>query len=93
MKHKNLFDKKMLIPALIDSFLKLNPKSQAKNPVMFVVYIGSILTTFLVIYSLCGYDAGGTTGFILSITLWLWFTLSIKVRSEGRFLWTYSSTF
>ena len=67
MKHTNLFDKKMLIPALIDSFLKLNPKSQAKNPVMFVVYIGSILTAFLVVYSFLGYDAGGSPGFILSI--------------------------
>ena len=83
MKHTNLFDKKMLIPALIDSFLKLNPKSQAKNPVMFVVYIGSILTAFLVAYSFLGYDAGGSPGFILSISLWLWFTLLFANFAES----------
>ena len=82
-KSIGFFDKKMLVPALIDSIKKLNPVAQAKNPVMFVVYIGSILTTFLVIYSLAGHNAGGTTGFILSIALWLWFTLLFANFAES----------
>lgn len=87
MKHKkqqlSLFDKKMLIPALVDSVKKLNPVAQAKNPVMFVVYIGSILTLFLTIYSVTGHDAGGSTSFILSISLWLWFTLLFANFAES----------
>lgn len=85
MKNKelSLFNKKMLAPAILDSFKKMNPVAQAKNPVMFVVYIGSILTTFLVIYSLVGHDAGGSTSFILSITLWLWFTLFFANFAES----------
>ncbi|HLX54951.1 MAG TPA: potassium-transporting ATPase subunit B, partial [Aquella sp.] len=81
-------DRRMLIPALIDSIKKLSPISQAKNPVMFVVYACSILTTVLFFYSLSGHNAGGTTGFILNITLWLWFTLIFanfaESLAEGR---------
>ena len=82
-KRSSFLDKKMLVPALIDSVKKLNPIAQAKNPVMFVVYIGSILTTFLMFYSLAGYDAGGKTVFILSIALWLWFTLLFANFAES----------
>jgi len=81
-------DRRMLIPALIDSIKKLSPMSQAKNPVMFVVYICSILTAGLFFYSLTGHNAGGTTGFILNISLWLWFTLIFanfaESLAEGR---------
>ena len=85
MKKQNLsmLDKQLLFPALIESVKKLNPVAQAKNPVMFVVYIGSILTTLLAIYSATGHDAGGSTGFILSITIWLWFTLLFANFAEG----------
>lgn len=85
MKKQNLsmLDKQLLFPALIESVKKLNPVAQAKNPVMFVVYIGSILTTLLAAYSATGHDAGGSTGFILSITIWLWFTLLFANFAEG----------
>lgn len=79
----SLLDKKLIIPALADSFRKLNPVTQAKNPVMFVVYIGSIMTTFLAIYSILGHNVGGSTDFIISITIWLWFTLLFANFAEG----------
>ncbi len=78
-----LIDKKMIIPALIQSFTKLHPKTQSRNPVMFVVYIGSILTTLLAVYSAFGYDAGGSTTFIANITIWLWFTLLFANFAES----------
>lgn len=78
-----LLDKKLLLPAMMDSFKKLNPVTQAKNPVMFVVYIGSILTSILVIYSAMGHQAGGSTNFILNIAIWLWFTLLFANFAEG----------
>ncbi len=82
-KNLSLLDKQLLVPALADSVKKLNPVTQAKNPVMFVVYIGSILTTLLAVYSASGHDAGGSTGFIVSITVWLWFTLLFANFAEG----------
>lgn len=79
----SLFDKRLLLPALVESIKKLNPFTQAKNPVMFVVYIGSILTTLLTIYSALGHNAGGSTAFILAVTIWLWFTLLFANFAEG----------
>lgn len=78
-----LLDKKLLLPAIMESFKKLNPVTQAKNPVMFVVYIGSILTSILGIYSAMGHQAGGSTNFILNIAIWLWFTLLFANFAEG----------
>ncbi len=73
--------------ALRDTFTKLLPQHQWKNPVMFVVYLGSILTTILLIQALGG--AGeAPAGFILAITLWLWFTVLFanfaEAVAEGR---------
>lgn len=79
----NLFNKHLVIEALIISFKKLNPTTQAQNPVMFVVYIGSILTTFLSIYAVTGHDAGGSPSFIIGITIWLWITLLFANFAEG----------
>lgn len=81
--NSSLFNKQLVIEALIISFKKLNPITQAQNPVMFVVYVGSILTTFLSIYSMSGHDAGGTTSFIIGITIWLWVTLIFANFAEG----------
>jgi K+-transporting ATPase ATPase B chain len=73
--------------ALIDSFVKLLPQHQWKNPVMFVVYLGSILTTVLFVHALGG-DGEAPAGFILGITLWLWFTVLFanfaEAVAEGR---------
>jgi K+-transporting ATPase ATPase B chain len=85
MKHEKLhfLDKKILIPAITNSFKKLTPKAQAKNPVMFVVYVATILTTFLYIYSITGHNAGGSSSFILAITFWLWITLLFANFAES----------
>ncbi len=86
-KAKALFDPAIAIPAMIQSFQKLDPRHQIKNPVMFVVFIGSILTTGLYFQSLLG-QGEASPGFILAITLWLWFTLIFanfaEALAEGR---------
>jgi len=73
--------------ALIDSFVKLLPQHQWKNPVMFVVYLGSILTSILFVHALVG-QGEAAPGFILAITLWLWFTVLFanfaEAVAEGR---------
>ncbi len=73
--------------ALVDSFRRLTPRYQWRNPVMFVVYIGSILTTILWIQALTG-NGEAPTGFILAVTLWLWLTLLFanfaEAIAEGR---------
>ena len=74
-------------PALLDSLRKLSPAAQMKNPVMFVVYAGSIPTTILWIMALRG-QAEAPAGFILAITVWLWFTVLFanfaEALAEGR---------
>ncbi len=76
-----------LTTALIDSFRRLTPRYQWRNPVMFVVYIGSILTTILWIQALTG-KGEAPAGFILAVTLWLWVTLLFanfaEAIAEGR---------
>ncbi|HKW48650.1 MAG TPA: potassium-transporting ATPase subunit KdpB [Gemmatimonadaceae bacterium] len=73
--------------ALLDSFLRLTPRYQWRNPVMFVVYIGSILTTVLWLQALGGHG-DAPAGFILAVTLWLWVTLLFanfaEAIAEGR---------
>lgn len=74
-------------PAIVDSFKKLTPRTQFRNPVMFCVYVGSILTTILWIAALAG-QAEAPAGFILAIALWLWFTVLFanfaEALAEGR---------
>ena len=73
--------------AFIDSFRRLTPRYQWRNPVMFVVYIGSILTTILWLQALTG-KGEAPAGFILAVTLWLWVTLLFanfaEAIAEGR---------
>lgn len=73
--------------ALIASLYKLDPRVQLRNPVMFVVYLGSILTTCLAIAIASGH-AGGPFGFTLAISVWLWFTVLFanvaEALAEGR---------
>jgi len=89
MSHKKLamFDPVLVKPAIIDSFRKLNPAIQWRNPVMFVVYVGSILTTVLWAQALAG-QGEAPAGFILAIALWLWFTVLFanfaEALAEGR---------
>ncbi|WP_250499259.1 potassium-transporting ATPase subunit KdpB [Caballeronia sp. GAWG1-5s-s] len=82
-----MFDPALLKPAIADSFAKLAPRTQLRNPVMFCVYVGSILTTVLWIAALAG-QAEAPAGFILAIALWLWFTVLFanfaEALAEGR---------
>ena len=83
----SMFDRALLGPALVDALRKLNPRVQWRNPVMFVVYIGSILTTALWIQALGG--AGEAPAwFIFNVAIWLWFTVLFanfaEALAEGR---------
>ena len=86
-KSLSLFDSKLVGPAITDSFRKLAPQTQLRNPVMFVVYVGSILTTILFFQALRGLGEA-PAGFIFAITAWLWFTVLFanfaEALAEGR---------
>jgi len=86
-KNLALFDRALLAPAIIDSFRKLSPATQIRNPVMFVVYVGSILTTLLFVQSLRGVGEASSS-FIFAISAWLWFTVLFanfaEALAEGR---------
>ena len=81
---RSLWDAKIVRQALIDCVVKLNPRTMMKNPVMFVVEIGSVITTVLLFKDLHHKDFG----FDLQITLWLWFTVLFanfaEAMAEGR---------
>ena len=66
-KPKRLFDPDIVVPALWDSFKKLDPRHQVKNPVMFVVEVGSVLTTGLWLQALGG-NGEAAPGFILAVS-------------------------
>jgi potassium-transporting ATPase ATP-binding subunit len=82
-----LFDSTLMAAAIADSFRKLSPAVQIRNPVMFVVYIGSIMTTVLFVQALRGHGEA-QPGFILGISAWLWFTVLFanfaEALAEGR---------
>jgi K+-transporting ATPase ATPase B chain len=82
-----LFDGAIVRRAIADSFRKLDPRHQARNPVMFVVEVGSVFTTGLWIQALGGHGEA-RAGFILAISLWLWFTVLFanfaEAMAEGR---------
>ncbi|MBK7493137.1 MAG: potassium-transporting ATPase subunit KdpB [Nitrosomonas sp.] len=82
-----LFDPVLIKPALINAFKKLTPQAQWRNPVMFVVWVGSVLTTILGIDALAGHGEA-PAGFIFTIAAWLWFTVLFanfaEALAEGR---------
>ncbi|MXS84443.1 K(+)-transporting ATPase subunit B [Nitrosomonas sp. HPC101] len=86
-KSLSLFDPVLMRQALLDTLRKLSPRAQWRNPVMFVVYLGSILTTLLFVRAL-GSQGEAPAGFILAISLWLWFTVLFanfaEALAEGR---------
>ncbi|HAR99461.1 MAG TPA: K(+)-transporting ATPase subunit B, partial [Syntrophus sp. (in: bacteria)] len=86
-KSFSLLDRQVLQRTLIDAVVKLNPLHLIKNPVMFVVEVGCILTTLLIIQALSGHG-DERTSFIVAISLWLWFTLLFanfaEAMAEGR---------
>src|ERR1700749_4210677 len=85
----SIWDAKIIRRAVGDSFAKLDPRVMMRNPVMFVVEVGSILTTLQLIRGIVSPVAGVTnTLFELQITLWLWFTVLFanfaEAMAEGR---------
>ena len=82
-----MFDRALLWPAVVDAFRKLDPRVQWRNPVMFVVYIGSILTTVLWVQALSG-QGEAPAWFIANVAIWLWFTVLFanfaEALAEGR---------
>src|SRR5215468_9268670 len=85
-KSRSLWDTKIVRQALLDSVVKLNPRTMMKNPVMFVVEVGSVITSVLLVKDVVRNT--GTFGFDLQITLWLWFTVLFanfaEAMAEGR---------
>src|SRR5215831_6764622 len=81
-RKKAVWEWKIVCGALLDAFLKLNPRKMMGNPVMFVVEIGSVITTALL------FKGGAAFKFNLQITLWLWFTVVFanfaEAMAEGR---------
>ncbi len=86
-KARPLFDGPIVKRAIFDSFIKLTPRHQIKNPVMFTVFVGSILTSGLWIAALAG-QGEAPAGFIFGISAWLWFTVLFanfaEAMAEGR---------
>ncbi|HUL42039.1 MAG TPA: potassium-transporting ATPase subunit KdpB [Burkholderiales bacterium] len=84
---RTLVTKDIFRQALIDACIKLLPQHQWRNPVMFVVYVGSMLTTALFFQALAG-KGEAPASFILAVTLWLWFTVLFanfaEAIAEGR---------
>ncbi|WP_454655537.1 potassium-transporting ATPase subunit KdpB [Bosea beijingensis] len=85
-KSASLIDARILLPALADAFRKLDPRSLARNPVMFVVAVVSALTTVLFLKDLA--TGGANLGFSFQIVLWLWSTVLFanfaEAVAEGR---------
>lgn len=82
-----LFDPPLVRRALRDAFSKMHPRHQTRNPVMFTVYVGSMLTTVLGILTIAGYGHESAL-FVLGISAWLWFTVLFanfaEAMAEGR---------
>jgi potassium-transporting ATPase ATP-binding subunit len=76
-----LFDPKIVVPAIGSSFVKLDPRTLIKNPVMFVLEIVTILTTVILIRDL--FTGGANVGFEIQIILWLWITILFANFSEA----------
>jgi len=85
-KSKSLWDAKIVRGALLDSVIKLSPRTMMRNPVMFVVEVGSAIATVLLLKGAFTHQPG--FGFNLQITLWLWFTVLFanfaEAMAEGR---------
>jgi K+-transporting ATPase ATPase B chain len=87
VRARSLFDVAIVRQAIVDSFRKLTVKREVRNPVMFVVYVGSILTTLLWVQAVLG-KGEAPPWFILSVSVWLWFTVLFanfaEAMAEGR---------
>ena len=84
-----LFDSALIGPAVVDAFKKLDPRTQWRSPVMFVVYVGSIITSLLATQAgISGGQGEAPFGFIVAVAVWLWFTVLFanfaEALAEGR---------
>jgi len=89
-----LLDPALVRPAIAEAFAKLAPRVQMRNPVMFVVFVGSVLTTLLWMLAMFGHgevgsdQAAGYAWFVFAVALWLWFTVLFanfaEALAEGR---------
>src|SRR6266850_4705772 len=86
VKAKALTDTKILKTATLDSFRKLHPRAMVRNPVMFVVEVGAVVTSIQLVRE--ALQPAGQFGFGLQITIWLWFTVLFanfaEAMAEGR---------
>src|SRR5215469_15042791 len=82
-KTRSLFDWQVALPAMVDSFRKLDPRLMVKNPVMFVTMVGAALTTIGIFTA-----EPGLRGFVIQLAIWLWFTVLFanfaEAMAEGR---------
>src|SRR6266481_6740569 len=89
LKERSLFDPEIVRPAVWESFRKLVPQHVIKNPVMFVVEIGSVLTTLIFVRDLFAPTQGSQPlWFTFNVSFWLWFTVVFanlaEAVAEGR---------
>jgi K+-transporting ATPase ATPase B chain len=84
---RSMFEPRFVKPAIWEAFKRLAPQVQWKNPVMFVCYVGAILTTGLFLQSIFG-KGEAAPGYIFAVSLWLWFTVLFanfaEAMAEGR---------
>jgi K+-transporting ATPase ATPase B chain len=84
-RKRSLFDPEIVLPAIRESFRKLNPVHMVRNPVMFVTEVGAVVTTVEIFFARAH---GEPFGFVLQIALWLWFTVLFanfaEAMAEGR---------
>jgi K+-transporting ATPase ATPase B chain len=85
---KPLFDRAIVARAIVDAFAKLGPARMIKNPVMFVVMVGAAFTAVLFVHAIVTGHGEAAPGFILAVSLWLWFTVLFanfaEAMAEGR---------
>jgi K+-transporting ATPase ATPase B chain len=86
VKRISIWDSAIVRPAIVDSFRKLDPRIQFKNPVMFIVLVGSVLTTIVFVQDLT--SGTGNPLFTGQVAFWLWFTVLFanfaEAMAEGR---------
>jgi K+-transporting ATPase ATPase B chain len=82
-----MIERRLLLPAILDAFRKLDPRLQLRNPVMFVVEVGAVITSWYAVAGLFGHG-DGSIGFVGQVALWLWFTVLFanfaEAAAEGR---------
>src|SRR5262245_26581659 len=89
VKSRSLFERETIVSALRESLLKLDPRHVVRNPVMFVVEVGSVLTTAIAVRDIALRPAGAEpVWFTVQVSIWLWFTVLFanfaEAVAEGR---------